>query len=124
MEANMKWTIGKRFLEKKDTFASKTLATLFKDTSLIKAKLVGLEILEGPPARGGESIISKEGIEFGSVTSGTYSPTLGKFIAIARVQKDKMFGSIIGQKVSVVIRDQQYEATICKLPFITHTYTK
>jgi aminomethyltransferase len=50
----------------------------------VTRKRVGF-IVEGPPAREGVEIFSKEGRKVGAITSGTHSPCLKKSIGIAYV---------------------------------------
>ena len=49
----------------------------------------------------------------GEITSGTFSPTLGKSIALARLPA----GVAQGEAVKVVIRDRELAATVVKPPF-------
>jgi aminomethyltransferase len=50
----------------------------------------------------------------GEITSGTFSPTLGKSIALARLPK----GTAVGDTVHVVVRDKQLAARVVKAPFV------
>jgi glycine cleavage system T protein (aminomethyltransferase) len=52
----------------------------------------------------------------GEVTSGTFSPTLGKSIALARLP----FESKPGDTVHVMVRDKPLAARIVKPPFVRH----
>jgi len=52
----------------------------------------------------------------GEITSGTFSPTLGKSIALARVPA----GIASGGTVAVEIRDKRLDARIVKPPFVRH----
>jgi aminomethyltransferase len=49
----------------------------------------------------------------GEVTSGTFSPTLGKSIALARLPK----GVALGDNVEVAVRDKRLAARVVKPPF-------
>ncbi|MEO7761355.1 MAG: glycine cleavage system aminomethyltransferase GcvT [Casimicrobiaceae bacterium] len=49
----------------------------------------------------------------GEITSGTFSPTLGQSIALARVPS----GVVVGDIVEVAIRDKRLQARVVKLPF-------
>jgi aminomethyltransferase len=52
----------------------------------------------------------------GEITSGTFSPTLGQSIALARVP----LGVAPGDEVEVEIRDKRLKARVVKLPFARH----
>lgn len=104
LESALDWTldfsnknrdfIGREALEKQDA----------KDT------IVGL-VLEGKGIiRSGQEITSNLGD--GIITSGSFSPTMGQSIALARVKK----GSTGMCKIQ--IRDKQMEARIVKPPFV------
>jgi aminomethyltransferase len=50
----------------------------------------------------------------GEITSGTFSPTLAKSIALARLPK----GTAVGDTVHVLVRDKQLAARVVKAPFV------
>jgi len=52
----------------------------------------------------------------GEITSGTFSPTLGRSIALARVPA----GVAAGDLVDVEIRDKRVAARVVKPPFVRH----
>jgi aminomethyltransferase len=52
----------------------------------------------------------------GEITSGTFSPTLGKSIALARLPATVA----AGDTVRVVIRDKELKARVVKPPFVRH----
>ncbi|XP_014680417.1 PREDICTED: aminomethyltransferase-like [Priapulus caudatus] len=75
-----------------------------------KSKLVGL-VLEGKGVlRNHQKVITTSGE--GEITSGTFSPTLGVAIAMARVPTDT------GDSCHVEIRGKQLPARVVKLPFV------
>lgn len=76
-------------------------------------KLFGLEMLErGVPREGYPIQVGDE--EIGWVSSGSYSPTLDKFIAMAFLDPEVMKQT---DEVKVMIRNRAYRARIIKLPF-------
>ncbi len=79
----------------------------------IKKKLVGLEMTGRGIARHGYKVFDRER-EIGVVTSGTFSPTLGKAIGLAFI--DITF-SAPETKISIEIRDSMNGAKIVKIPF-------
>ncbi|MGB0128155.1 MAG: glycine cleavage system aminomethyltransferase GcvT [Rhodocyclaceae bacterium] len=52
----------------------------------------------------------------GEITSGTFSPTLGQSIALARLP----LGVAVGDTVTVAVRDKQLAAKVVKPPFVRH----
>jgi aminomethyltransferase len=53
-----------------------------------------------------------DGLEAGEITSGSYSPTLGKAIAFARVP------ATIGDRARVDIRGKHVDVKVVKPPFV------
>lgn len=78
---------------------------------------VGLEILDRRPAREG-SEIHAEGRKIGTVTSGSFSPTLQKPIAMGYVPPEF---SQPGQSLSVDVRGKMLDAVVVPLPFYKRT---
>tara|TARA_Y100001968_G_scaffold212345_1_gene195509 strand:+ start:82820 stop:83938 length:1119 start_codon:yes stop_codon:yes gene_type:complete len=79
----------------------------------ITKQLVGLQINGRAIARKGYKLINNEK-EIGQVTSGTWSPTLNKAIAIGIIRSEY---AQIGNLITVEIRGKYHEAVIVKLPF-------
>ena len=80
----------------------------------LKRKLVGLTLPEKNIARHGFPITSK-GSAIGQITSGTFSPSLQKSVAMGYV------GSSYGEPgscITVSIRGKDIQATIVKVPFL------
>ncbi|MDO9054793.1 MAG: glycine cleavage system aminomethyltransferase GcvT [Gallionella sp.] len=74
-------------------------------------KLAGLVLLDRGVLRGHQKVHTAHGI--GEITSGSFSPTLEKSIALARVPKEVA----IGDMVQVAIRDKMLNAQVVKYPF-------
>jgi aminomethyltransferase len=74
-------------------------------------KLVGLVLLDRGVLRGHQHVKTAHGE--GEITSGSFSPTLEKSIALARVPN----GVQIGDTVQVEIRDKSLNAKVVKYPF-------
>jgi aminomethyltransferase len=78
-----------------------------------QSQLVGLLLLEaGGILRAHQAVQSAQGA--GEITSGTFSPTLGKSIALARVPA----GVAPGDKVDVSVRGKPLAARVVKPPFV------
>jgi aminomethyltransferase len=79
---------------------------------------VGLKV-EGAPAREGAEIADASGAMVGQVTSGGFSPTLGRPIAMGFVPPKL---SAPGQALSVIVRGRAQPAVVTELPFVPHRY--
>ncbi|RLF47437.1 MAG: glycine cleavage system protein T, partial [Thermoplasmata archaeon] len=80
----------------------------------VDEQLFGVEMKgSGVPRRGSEVV--KEGEKIGTVTSGTYSPTLRRGIALAYIKSSEI---IEGSEIAVRIRNKEYEAILKKPPFV------
>lgn len=77
-------------------------------------KLVGVELEGRRIARQGTPLVSATGTPIGEVTSGTFSPTLQKSIAMAYVDAGK---SELGTAVVVDIKGTQNPAKVVPMPF-------
>lgn len=85
LECNMEWTVSLK--DKKRNFVGKE-AFLAKKNTNNNLHLVGILLEERAIIRSGQAIfLDKERTIKGIVTSGTYSPTLKKSIALARLPK-------------------------------------
>jgi len=80
----------------------------------LKRALVGLEMVERGIARDGYRCLDVGGKEFGVVTSGSPSPTLGKNIALAYVPPEN---TALGTEIFVEIRMQRCKAVVVATPF-------
>ena len=76
-------------------------------------KVVGLEMVGRGIARAGYPVI-KDGEEIGTITTGSYSPTFDKNLALAIVGTKQ---AAVDDTVHVVIRNKEVEAKVVKTPF-------
>jgi len=110
LASNLAWTVA--FEPKaRDFIGRRALEQQLQ--SGVEWRLVGL-VLEGPGILRHHQKVIVEGIGVGEVTSGGYSPTLAKSIALARVPE------ATGTHCLVEIRDKQVRARVIKPPFIRH----
>ncbi len=108
IEAGISWAVK---LDKGDFIGREALLKVKEEKP--KRKLVGM-ILEGRNiARHGYKIF-KDGEEIGFITSGGYSPTLEKSIALGYVKKPY---NKKGTELEVQIRKKMVKAEVIKLPF-------
>jgi aminomethyltransferase len=105
LEAGLAWTVD---LKSERDFIGK--AALLANPP--KRKLVGLVLQDRGVLRAHQQVQTAHGV--GEVTSGSFSPTLEKSIALARVPN----GIQIGDAVQVVIRDKILAAKVVKYPFV------
>jgi aminomethyltransferase len=104
LESGLAWTVD---LQSERDFIGKA-ALLANPPS---SKLVGLVLLDRGVLRGHQKVQTAHGA--GEITSGSFSPTLEKSIALARVPN----GVQIGNTVQVEIRDKLLNASVVKYPF-------
>ena len=77
------------------------------------AKLVG-RVLEERGVLRAHQVVRVEGVGEGEITSGSFSPTLGKSIALARVP------AATGERAEVEIRGKWYPVRVVKPLFVRH----
>lgn len=81
---------------------------------------VGL-VVEGAPAREGAQIAEADGTVIGHVTSGGFSPTLGRPLAMGFVPPAYAKPATA---LNVVVRGRSQPATVVDLPFVPHRYVR
>lgn len=108
LNANMGWTIAWEPAER-DFIGRKALEE--QRASGAKEKLVGLVLNSRGVLRSHQAVVIENMAE-GIITSGTFSPTLGCAIAMARVPAG------VQDKAEVVIRNKPTAVRIVKLPFV------
>ncbi len=80
-----------------------------------KHTMIGLSLLDKGVLRGHQKV-HLEDIQIGEITSGTFSPTLEKSIALARVNRDA--GVELGQQVQIAVRNKMLNAQVVSYPFV------
>lgn len=81
---------------------------------------VGL-FVEGAPAREGVEILDRHGAKIGRVTSGGFSPSLGRAIALGFVPPDH---AAPGTPLQVLVRGKPQPAEVVATPFVPHRYVR
>lgn len=81
----------------------------------LKRRLVGFKMNGRLPARHGYPVVDAAGGAIGTVTSGSFSPTLKECIGLAYVPVGQ---DAIGSEIRIQIRDRAEPATIVKTPFL------
>ena len=110
LAANMGWTIawepeGRDFVGRKALEAQKAAGDA--------PKLVGL-VLEERGVLRAHQVVRVAGVGEGEITSGSFSPTLGKSIALARVP------AATGDRAEVEIRGKWYPVRVVQPNFVRH----
>ena len=119
IEANLKWAISKRRREE-GGFVGYNKIKLDMNGSLTRLR-VGVKPEGKIIAREGVKIFSEENKQIGSITSGTFGPSVNGPIAMGYV---KLNFSKLGTKVLLEVRGKKYNATISELPFYKKNYVR
>ena len=104
LDAGLAWTVS---LEGERDFVGKAALTI----NGRRAAFLGLVLLDKGVLRSHQKVHCPLGV--GEITSGTFSPTLGQSIALARLP----LGVAVGDEVEVEIRDKRLKAKVVKPPF-------
>ncbi len=110
LAANMAWTVAwepstRAFVGRQALEAQRSAGA--------QPKLVGL-VLEERGVLRAHQVVRVEGIGEGEITSGSFSPTLGKSIALARVP------AATGERAEVEIRGKWYPVRVVRPNFVRH----
>jgi glycine cleavage system T protein (aminomethyltransferase) len=116
IEAGLGFALSKRRREARD-FPGSGRILRERETGPARVR-VGL-LVEGAPAREGAEILDEHGAPAGHVTSGGFSPTLGRAIALGFVPPAL---SAPGTALKVVVRNRQQPAEVAPTPFVPHRY--
>lgn len=116
IEAGLKWLIKKG--HHKFPGAEKILSQLQHGSETIRA---GLLVDSKIPVREGCVITDAENNTVGYVTSGSFSPSLGKPIAMAQLNREY---AIPGNTLYTQVRNSQIAVTVTALPFVPHRYRR
>ncbi len=119
IEANLKWAISKRRREE-GGFVGYNKIKLDLNGSLSRLR-VGIRPEGKIIAREGVKIFSKDGKEIGSITSGTFGPSVNGPIAMGYV---KLNFSKPGTKIFLEVRGKKYGAKVSELPFYKKSYVR
>ena len=117
VEAGLAWTIARRRRTSADfRGAPRILAQLAEG---VARRRVGILPEGRAPAREGTAIIDTDGRAIGVVTSGGFSPTLDRPIAMGYV--DSEFAAV-GTDLVLTVRNKPIAATVVKMPFVAPNY--
>ena len=119
IEANLKWAISKRRREE-GGFIGYDKIKLDMNGSLSRLR-VGVKPEGKIIAREGVKIFSEDNKQIGSITSGTFGPSVNGPIAMGYV---KLNFSKLGTKVLLEVRGKKHKAIISELPFYKKNYVR
>ena len=119
IEANLKWAISKRRREEGGFVGYEKIKSDLNG-SLSRLR-VGIKPEGKIIAREGVKVFSDKDNEIGSITSGTFGPSLNRPIAMGYV---KLNFSKPGTKVSLEVRGKKHEAKVSELPFYKKSYVR
>jgi aminomethyltransferase len=116
VEAGLQWLIKKDHSEFPG--AGKILQQLQNGSEKIRT---GLRVENKIPVREGGVVFNSADKAVGHVTSGGFSPSLGKPIAMALLDRDS---AALGNTLYAKVRDRMITMTVTRLPFIPHRYQR
>ncbi len=117
VEAGLTWSIGKRRRENGGFPGDKRIMRELEEGA--DRRLVGISPLGRAPAREGVAIVDGDGKNIGQITSGGFSPTLSRPIAMGYVAKGF---AAAGTELGLLVRGKTLAAEVVDLPFVPHRY--
>ena len=115
-DVNLMWAISKNRLKNKDFIGAKYIC----NNSNNKVR-VGLISNNNSIPRSNFEVFDNQNKLIGNITSGSFSPSLKKPIAMAIIEKNF---SNINTEIFIKNRGNMEPATVSKIPFISHKYKK
>jgi len=99
----------------KGCYLGQEIIVRIKHRGHVAKKLSGVILDDATPVPRNSKIISSEGKEIGRVTSSTFSPRLGRAIALGYLKYDFLAA---GTEVKVAAPEDEANATVTDLPFV------
>jgi aminomethyltransferase len=119
IEAGLAWSIQKRRRQSADFPGADRIT---RELNERPARLrVGILPIGRAPARDGTEVRATDGTPIGHITSGGYSPSLKRPVAMGFVETAH---AAPGTAVKLVVRGSELEAEIVRLPFVPHAYRR
>ena len=119
IEANLKWAISKRRREE-GGFPGYDKIKSDMNGGLSRLR-VGIKPEGKVIAREGTKIFSADNEEIGSITSGSFGPSVNSSIAMGYI---KCNFSKVGTKIFLEVRGKKYDAKVSELPFYKKKYVR
>ncbi len=117
VEANLSFALSKARREEGNFAGAERVLAQYPDKA--DKKRVGLFVDGRQPVREGATVIDDSGATIGIVTSGGFSPTLQRPIAMAYVPMNR---SETGSAITVEQRGRKIACTVADMPFVPHHY--
>ncbi len=117
VEANLNFALSKARREEGNFAGAERVLAQYPDKAA--KKRVGLFVDGRQPIREGAAVVDDAGDTIGNVTSGGFSPTLQRPIAMAYVP---MALSDTGTAVTIEQRGKKIACTVADMPFVPHDY--
>ncbi|VAW19252.1 Aminomethyltransferase (glycine cleavage system T protein), partial [hydrothermal vent metagenome] len=119
VSANIIFAVGKKRRETGGfTGADAVISVLKNGPEMLR---VGVLFDGRMPVREGADIVDDADKKIGSITSGTFSPTLGAPIAMGYVPASM---SAAGTKITAIVRGKKISGTISNMPFVPQNYAR
>ncbi|ATW04174.1 glycine cleavage system aminomethyltransferase GcvT [Sphingorhabdus sp. YGSMI21] len=117
VEANLNFALSKARREEGNFAGAERVLAQYPDKAA--KKRIGLFVDGRQPVREGATVVDAAGETIGTVTSGGFSPTLQRPIAMAYVPTDM---SATGTAITVEQRGKKIACTVADMPFVPHNY--
>lgn len=117
VEANLNFALSKARREEGNFAGARRVLSQYPNKA--ETKRIGLFVDGRQPVREGAEVVDADGATIGKVTSGGFSPTLQRPIAMAYVP---MALSETGTDITVQQRKKQIACTVADMPFVSHNY--
>jgi aminomethyltransferase len=119
VEANLNWIIDKERTENLGYIGANIIKEQLENG--VSRKRVGLLPQTKAPIRAGVELFDSSDNKIGIVTSGTFSPTLERPIAMSYVTPEF---SKLNTEIFAELRGKKIPVLVAKLPFVKHGYVK
>ena len=119
VEAGIAWAISKRRRAGGDFMGAAVIADQLAHGPT--RRRVGIRPEGRAPARALTDLEAEDGTQAGTITSGTFSPSLGGPIAMGYVRRDL---TEPGTPLGLLIRGRRDDARVVPLPFVPHRYVR
>jgi aminomethyltransferase len=119
VEAGLTWAIGKRRRADWDFPGGAAIRDQL-DNGPTRQR-VGLRLEGRAPARAGTVVVAADGTEAGTITSGSFAPSVGAPIAMGYVRRDL---AADGTSLFLTVRGRNLPASVVPMPFVPHRYRR